>query len=107
MKAFALTAALTVAALTGAASTASADHWRHGGGHGHWRGGYERYDGFPGRGYGYDWRRRWVERYAYPRRPYGYYGTVVSGGSPATVLTRPMATTATDWSRSPSRWGQR
>jgi hypothetical protein len=74
MKAFALTAALAFAALTGAASTASADHWQRGGGHGHWRGGYERYDGFPGRGYGYDWRRRWVERYGYPSRPDGYYG---------------------------------
>ena len=75
MKAFALTAALTVAALTGATSTASADHWQRGGGRGHWWGGYERSDGFPGRGYGYDWRRRWVERYGVPIRPYGYYGT--------------------------------
>jgi hypothetical protein len=31
MKAFALTAALAFAALMGAASTASADHWKHGG----------------------------------------------------------------------------
>jgi opacity protein-like surface antigen len=73
MKAFALTAALALAALTGAASTASADHWQRGGGRGHWWGGYERSDGFPGRGYGYGWRRRWVERYGYPSRRYGYY----------------------------------
>ena len=70
MKAFALTAALAFAALTGATSTASADHWKHGG----WRGGYERYDGFPGQAYGYGWRRRWVERYGYPSRPDGYHG---------------------------------
>jgi hypothetical protein len=74
MKAFALTAALAFAALMGAASTASAEHWQHGGGHGRWRGGYERYDGFPGRGYGYDWRHRFVERYGFPIRRYGYYG---------------------------------
>jgi opacity protein-like surface antigen len=74
MKAFALTAALALAALAGAASTASADHWQRGGGHGRWWGGYERSDGFPGRGYGYDWRRRWVERHGYPSRLDGYYG---------------------------------
>jgi hypothetical protein len=74
MKAFVLTAALAFAALTGAAVPASADHWRHGGSHSHWRGGYERHDGFPGQRYGYDWRHRFVERYGLPVRPYGYYG---------------------------------
>jgi len=73
MKAFKLAIALAISALTDAASTASADHWEHGGGHGRWRGGYERYDGFPGRRHGYDWRHRFIERYGVPIRPYGSY----------------------------------
>jgi len=71
MKTFTLTTAVAFAALTGAISTASADPWD--GGYGRWRGGYERHDGFPGRGYGYGHERRF-QRYAFPGRAYGYYG---------------------------------
>jgi hypothetical protein len=76
MKAFALTAALALAALTGGTSTASADPWKAESGHGRWRGEYERHAGFPGRGHGYGRERRF-ERYAFPGRAYGYYGNRV------------------------------
>ena len=71
MKTLALTTAVALATLMGAASTASADPWH--GGYGRWRGGYERHDGYPGRGYGYGHERRF-QRYGFPSHAYGYYG---------------------------------
>jgi hypothetical protein len=56
--------ALTVAALTGTATSASADPWKDESGHGRWR--YERNDGFRGRDH---WRERRAYRY-YGERPY-------------------------------------
>jgi len=53
MRVLALTTALAVAALTGAATPASADPWKDESGHGRWR--YERSDGFRGRDH---WRER-------------------------------------------------
>jgi opacity protein-like surface antigen len=73
MKAFALTAALAVAALLGAASAASADPWKGGRGHGPWHGWQDRHDGFPGHGHGYGREHRFGH-YGFPGRAYGYYG---------------------------------
>jgi hypothetical protein len=56
--------ALTVALLTGTATSASADPWKDESGHGRWR--YERNDGFRGRDH---WRERRAYRY-YGERPY-------------------------------------
>jgi hypothetical protein len=64
MRVLALTVALAVAALTGTATSASADPWKDESGHGRWR--YERSDGFRGRDH---WRERRAYRY-YGERPY-------------------------------------
>jgi hypothetical protein len=73
MKVLVLKAALALAVIIATPMGASADPWKDESGHGRWRGGYDRNDGYPGRGYGYGRERRF-ERNEFPGRAYGNYG---------------------------------
>jgi hypothetical protein len=72
MKIISIATTLALATLAGA-TIASADPWKDESGNGRWRGGYERDDGYPGRGYGYGREHRF-DRDEFPGRGYGYYG---------------------------------